>query len=260
MILARRGPVVGIGVDVVELDRFRHVLARTPTLVERVFTPAEQAYARARTDPTERFAVRFAAKEAVLKALGLGLGAVRLEAIEVVRAESGAPGLHLHDEAAEQAAHRGVVDWALTLTHSHRSAYAVAVAFGPALGVAPDGAGGALRLELWAPDPQRTVAFYEDVLGFTAAAGSGGADVRLRAGAVEVDVVRAAATGDGPHGRGVRLVLEVDDLDAAWRRAARHVGGLAPPGPPSGPRRDFGVVDPDGVHVRVTERAARLAP
>ena len=76
----------GVGLDAVELDRFREVLARTPGLVDRLFTPDEVAYARKRTDPTERFAARFAAKEAVMKALGIGLGECGWHEIEVVRA------------------------------------------------------------------------------------------------------------------------------------------------------------------------------
>ena len=64
--------VVGVGVDLVEVDRMRDTLARTPTIVERVFTADEAAWARAAKDPSERFAVRFAAKEAVLKSLGVG--------------------------------------------------------------------------------------------------------------------------------------------------------------------------------------------
>ena len=66
--------IVGIGTDLVDLDRFRGLLDRRRSLVERLFTPGERAYAEAAHDPTERFAVRFAAKEAVLKALGRGAG------------------------------------------------------------------------------------------------------------------------------------------------------------------------------------------
>ena len=66
-------------------------LARTSGFADRVFTAGEQDYCRAARDPAERFAVRYAAKEAVLKAVGAGLGACRLRDIEVVRAESGAP-------------------------------------------------------------------------------------------------------------------------------------------------------------------------
>ena len=83
--------MIGIGVDLCEVDRMRAALERTPTLRDRVFTDDEQAYCDRRRDPTERYAARFAAKEAVLKAMGVGLGACKWREIEVVRAESGAP-------------------------------------------------------------------------------------------------------------------------------------------------------------------------
>jgi holo-[acyl-carrier protein] synthase len=120
--------VIGIGVDLVDVDRMRDTLARTPTLAARVFTAGERAYAEAARDPAERFAVRFAAKEAVLKALGVGVGAADWHDIEVVRAESGAPGLVITGRAAALADAAGVREWKLTLTHTHRTAEAIAVA------------------------------------------------------------------------------------------------------------------------------------
>jgi holo-[acyl-carrier protein] synthase len=120
--------VVGVGTDLVDLDRFRHVLARTPSVVDRLFTPGEQAYARRRRDPTEPFAARFAAKEAVLKALGLGLGSLAFRDIEVVRAESGQPSLVLHGAAADLARDRGVGHWLVTLSHTAHLAQAIAMA------------------------------------------------------------------------------------------------------------------------------------
>jgi holo-[acyl-carrier protein] synthase len=122
------GDVIGIGTDLVELERFRTVLARTPGIVTRVFTDDERAYAELQSDPTERFAVRFAAKEAVLKAMGAGIGECALREIEVVRAESGAPSVRLHGKAAALAAERGVGEWRLTLTHTASLAQAIAVA------------------------------------------------------------------------------------------------------------------------------------
>ena len=112
----------------VEVERFRTVLARTPTLVDRVFTEQERAYADKKRDPTERYAVRWAAKEAVMKALGVGLGEVDLREIEVVRADSGEPSVHLHGRAAKRAADKGVSSWLLTLTHTDVTAQAIAVA------------------------------------------------------------------------------------------------------------------------------------
>lgn len=120
--------MIGIGTDLVELDRFRLALRRTPGIVDRLFTDAERAYAELRRDPTERFAVRFAAKEAVLKAMGAGIGECDFREIEVVRATSGAPSVVLHGRAAALAAQHGVGEWRLTLTHTGSLAQAIAVA------------------------------------------------------------------------------------------------------------------------------------
>ncbi len=120
--------MIGIGVDVVEIDRFRLALSRTPRLAERLFSESERAYAARRRDPTERLAARFAAKEAVMKAMGVGLWKFALRDIEVVRARSGQPSVRLHGGAAELAERRGVSAWHLTLTHTDRLAEAVAVA------------------------------------------------------------------------------------------------------------------------------------
>ena len=120
--------LVGIGMDLVEIDRFRAVLARTPGVRDRLFRPDERAYADAKRDPVERYAVRFAAKEAVMKALGCGLGEIAMFDIEVVRADGGAPSVLLHGKAADVAASQGVTRWLLTLTHTDRTAQAIAVA------------------------------------------------------------------------------------------------------------------------------------
>lgn len=122
------GGVIGIGTDVVEVERFRLALRRTPGLSERLFSDAERAYAGRRRDPTERLAARFAAKEAVMKAMGVGLWRFPLRDIEVVRAPSGAPSVRLHGGAAALAADRGVTEWRLTLTHTASLAQAIAVA------------------------------------------------------------------------------------------------------------------------------------
>jgi holo-[acyl-carrier protein] synthase len=120
--------VVGIGTDLVDLDRFRATLERRPGMVDRLFTPGEQEYAERRNDPLERYAVRFAAKEAVMKAMGVGLWKFKLRDVEVVRAPSGQPSVALHGRAAELAAEKGVTEWRLTLTHTDRVAQAIAVA------------------------------------------------------------------------------------------------------------------------------------
>jgi holo-[acyl-carrier protein] synthase len=126
------GPVVGVGVDLVDIDRMRDLLARRPRFAQERFTAGERAWCDRRRDPAERYAARFAAKEAALKALGVGLGAARLVDLEVVRDPSGAPRLALHGSAAQLAAERGVTGWHLSLSHSRALATAVVVAVGRA--------------------------------------------------------------------------------------------------------------------------------
>lgn len=120
--------MIGIGVDLVDVDRMRATLTRTPSLIARMFTPGERAYAESAHDPTERFAVRFAAKEAVMKALGVGLGAFDWHDVEVTRAPSGVPSLVVTGRAKALADAAGVTDWKLTLSHTATVAEAIAVA------------------------------------------------------------------------------------------------------------------------------------
>ena len=120
--------MIGIGIDTVEVERFRRALIDRPGIAERLFTPAEQAYGRRARDPAERLAARFAAKEAVMKALGVGIGAFAFRDVEVVSAPSGAPTLVLHGGADALARRLGVEGWRLSLTHTDSLAQAVAVA------------------------------------------------------------------------------------------------------------------------------------
>jgi holo-[acyl-carrier protein] synthase len=126
------GRVRGIGVDAVDVDRFRTILARRPALAGRLFTDAERAYAASGRDPGPRLAVRFAAKEAVLKALGVGIGATGFHEVEVVRGDDGAPRLALVGRAAALATERGVRWWHLSLTHTDLVAVASVIAEGDA--------------------------------------------------------------------------------------------------------------------------------
>ncbi len=120
--------VLWIGTDVVDLDRFRLALRRTPGMVERVFTEGERAYALRKNDPTERLAARFAVKEATMKALGVGLGAFKFHDVEVTKARSGEPSLRLSGRAVELAAARGISEWKVSITHSDLIALAVVIA------------------------------------------------------------------------------------------------------------------------------------
>ena len=112
--------MTGVGIDLIEIERVERALERRPRLAERLFTPAELAYARDRARPGRHLAARFAAKEAVIKALGRG---VPLTDIEVVSGEP--PRLRLHGLAAEAA---GDNEIAISLTHSRESAAAIAIA------------------------------------------------------------------------------------------------------------------------------------
>lgn len=120
--------VLGVGIDLVDVDRFRTSLQRTPSMRERMFTPGERAYAETANDPTERYAARFAAKEAVMKAMGVGLGAFGFHDVEVLRDEDGRPSLRVVGAAELLALERGVGRWQISLTHTATSAGAIVVA------------------------------------------------------------------------------------------------------------------------------------
>jgi holo-[acyl-carrier protein] synthase len=120
--------IIGIGVDVVDVPRMREVIGRTATFRERTFTEGERADAEKRRDPSERYAARFAAKEAVMKAMGLGLGAFGFYDVETVLAESGRPSLVITGKAAELASEAGITNWHLTLSHTTNTAVAMVIA------------------------------------------------------------------------------------------------------------------------------------
>lgn len=120
--------MIGIGVDVVDIERFRTSLERTPSMRRRLFTDIELAYVAPHADPVPSLAARFAAREAVMKSLGLGLGAFGFHEVWVERASSGAPFLRVEGRAAELATQAGVTRWHLSLTHSDLVAVAYVVA------------------------------------------------------------------------------------------------------------------------------------
>jgi holo-[acyl-carrier protein] synthase len=122
------GIVRGIGVDAVDVSRFRAALARTPSMRTRLFTAEELAYVAPKADPVPSLAARFAAREAVMKAMGLGLGAFGFHEAWVTRAASGEPSLVIGGHAAELAADRGITTWLLSITHTATVAIAYVVA------------------------------------------------------------------------------------------------------------------------------------
>jgi holo-[acyl-carrier protein] synthase len=120
--------IVGLGVDIVEIDRMKQALTRRPRIKERLFSEEERAYCEKRSKPEVHYALRFAAKEAVLKALGTGFSGMRFCDVEVVREASGRPTPRLGGRAAERAAEMGVVEMHLSLSFTHSTAVASAVA------------------------------------------------------------------------------------------------------------------------------------
>jgi holo-[acyl-carrier protein] synthase len=114
--------------DLVDMERFRRILGRRPSLWERLFTDAEAGYARSFADPVPSLAARFAAKEAVMKALGVGLGAFAFTDVEVRRLPTGQPFLELSGDAKALATRHRVGTWLLSLTHTATTAAAVALA------------------------------------------------------------------------------------------------------------------------------------
>jgi holo-[acyl-carrier protein] synthase len=110
----------GVGIDLIEIERVERALERRPRLAARLFTEDELAYARDRARPGRHLAARFAAKEAVIKALGRPLPP---REIEVVAGEP--PSVRLHGGAAEIASDSEI---AISLTHSGETAAAVAIA------------------------------------------------------------------------------------------------------------------------------------
>lgn len=117
--------IPGVGLDLIEIKRVERALERRPGLAERIFSPAERELAAAKVRPGRHLAARFAAKEAALKALGLG--GLRLHEVEVVGGGDAAPSIVLHGTAAQLAREHGV-QLQLSLTHSREIAAAVVVA------------------------------------------------------------------------------------------------------------------------------------
>ena len=121
--------LAGIGVDIIEIARVERALKRTPRMAQRLFTDEERAYCERTARPAQHYAGRFAAREAVLKALGTGFSqGIGLKDVSVTRDESGRPQVLLAGRAAEVAAEQGVLEIALSLSFTRDMAVANAVA------------------------------------------------------------------------------------------------------------------------------------
>jgi holo-[acyl-carrier protein] synthase len=116
------------GIDLIEIDRFWGAVERRGArFLERIFTPRELEEVRGNR---ASLAARFAAKEAVAKALGCGIGPVGWQEIEILRGPAREPNLQLHGAAARLAADLGLREWSISLSHTPSHAAAVAVATG----------------------------------------------------------------------------------------------------------------------------------
>jgi len=119
--------IVGLGVDICEIARMERALTRHPSMRARVFTAEEISYCDGKARPAESYAGRFAAREAVIKALG-GYRARRWQDINVTRNAAGAPAIALSGNAKRRADTLGVSRVLITFTHERTSAVAFAVA------------------------------------------------------------------------------------------------------------------------------------
>nr|WP_211229292.1 holo-ACP synthase [Nakamurella lactea] len=122
--------VLGVGIDVVAVDRFAAALRRTPTLAARLFTSDEQITAAGHQRSVASLAARFAAKEAVAKALGVPAG-MDWHDCAVQSTDGGRPVLRVVDTVAGAAAAQGITGWQLSLSHDAGIAAAVVIALGP---------------------------------------------------------------------------------------------------------------------------------
>lgn len=119
--------IVGVGCDIIEVDRIRQALAKAPVKL-RIYTPAEISYCESKGVAADiSFAGRFAAKEAVLKALGTGLRGGKLQEIEILSGALGRPQVFLHGHFADIAAEIGIKKIHLSVSHIDKTAMAYAV-------------------------------------------------------------------------------------------------------------------------------------
>ena len=121
-------PVAGLGVDIIEVKRMEKAMNRTPRILVRVFSETERLYAWQKTRPAVHFALFFAAKEAVLKALGTGFTGMAFTDVEVDHDRFGRPIPLLHGRAKAIAQEQGVVEMQLSLSYTHTVGVASAVA------------------------------------------------------------------------------------------------------------------------------------
>jgi len=120
--------IVGLGVDLADIERVGRVLGKYPRFAERCFTDHEREYAFRFARPERRLAARFAGKEAVMKSLGTGWRRIRWQEIEITG--GGKPTVRMSGRAARRADQLGVSEVLVTITHTDTSALVMAVAVG----------------------------------------------------------------------------------------------------------------------------------
>ena len=117
-----------IGIDIIDIDRIKKAIERTPSFLERIYTPQERSYCLAKHNPYPSLAARFAAKEAVRKLEPAFISGLAWQNIEVINTKSGRPEILLHGKARERARQIGITDIKLSLSHSQNQAVAAVIA------------------------------------------------------------------------------------------------------------------------------------
>ncbi len=120
--------IIGLGVDLADVDRVERVLGKYPRFAERCFTEHEREYAFRFANPARRFAARFAGKEAVMKSMGTGWRRIRWTDIEITG--GGKPTVRMSGNAMRRAEMLGVTEVMVTITHTDTSALVMAIAVG----------------------------------------------------------------------------------------------------------------------------------
>jgi holo-[acyl-carrier protein] synthase len=120
--------ILGLGVDLADIERVERVLEKYPRFAERCFTDHEREYAFRFANPSRRLAARFAGKEAVMKSMGTGWRRIRWKDIEITG--GGKPTVRMSGNASRRADMLGVTEVLVTITHTDKSALVMAIAVG----------------------------------------------------------------------------------------------------------------------------------
>ena len=120
--------IIGLGVDLADIDRVERIYEKYPKFAERCFTDHEREYALRFAKPARRLAARFSGKEAVMKSMGTGWRRIRWQDVEITG--GGKPTVNLSGTAARRAAMIGVTEIHVTITHTDTTAMVMAVSVG----------------------------------------------------------------------------------------------------------------------------------